>query len=142
MRYLKTLNELEKFRDEMENAKNLKKEIESLFYILEDEGYQCKIDLKSENYSNGLDQYKMFIQILTKYGRWESDKIKKDFEKLIESDHYLEFVGRCGDVCKEYKYFFLPYKLESMCNTSCVGIVTREARGKSIQKNPVYWSID
>lgn len=142
MRYIKTLNELEKFRDEMENAKTLGKEIESIFYILEDEGYKCKIDIKCENYVNGLDQYKMFIGVINpKYNRWNSTEVLLDYEKLVETDHYFEFIDRCSEVCKEYGYFLLPYKLKSMYNTSCVGIVVRESHGKSIKNAPSYNSL-
>jgi len=139
MRYIKILNELKKFKDELENARNLKEEIESLFYILEDEGYQCKIDLKSENYSNGLDQYKMFIGILNpKYRRWDSGKLEEDYKNLVESDHYFEFIDRCGEVCKQFGYFLLTYNLKSMYNTECIGAIVREAHGKTIKNNPIF----
>lgn len=147
MRYIKTLNELkdlQKGTKFLEGAEKLRNEIEDILYILEDEGFECRVDIKEETYyvrGDGEKSYKLWVKIEPRFAKWLHEKIEDDFSKLLETDHYHEFVDRCKEVCKEFGYFFLSYKPDSMYRTDAVGIILKEGNGKSesnYKNTPVY----
>jgi len=103
-----------------ENISDVISEIESLKYILEDEGFGFDI-LDKKQYIQKLVRTlpvsTQSIGLITREKNsikdgthllWVKSESNKELEKFFKSDEYEEFYERVEEICEKYNYYLKP----------------------------------
>lgn len=104
-----------------ESISNIISEIESLKYILEDEGFGFDVLDKKQYIKKLLRNLPVSTQsiagLITReknsikdgtYILWVKSESNKELGKLFKSDEYEEFYDRVKEICEKYNYYLKP----------------------------------